>query len=144
TLFTSLLLDLTPGDPALAIIGETATPDQIAIVHKQLGLDRPFLSRYASWINKAANGNLGVSYRTNQPVWQAIHERLPITLELAALTIFFSLVIAIPLGVLSAYKQGSIFDRTVAGVTSAFFSSPPFLTALVFVFFLAVTHHIFP
>jgi len=144
TLFTSLLLDLTPGDPALAIIGETATPDQIIIVHKQLGLDRPFLSRYASWINKAIQGDLGTSYRTKQPVWQAIHERLPITLELAALTIFFSLLIAIPLGVITAYRQGTKLDRGVAGVTSAFFSSPPFLTALIFVYFLAVTHHIFP
>jgi peptide/nickel transport system permease protein len=144
TLATSFLLDLTPGDPALAIIGETATPDQIAIVHKQLGLDRPFLSRYASWISKAAQGDLGTSFRTKQPVWQAIHERLPITLELAVLTIVFSLLIAIPLGVLTAYKQGTKVDRGVAGVTSALFSSPPFLTALVLVFFLAVTHHIFP
>src|SRR4051812_21054677 len=143
-MFTSLLLDLTPGDPALAIIGETATPDQIAVVHKQLGLDRPFIIRYAKWMGKAARGDLGASYRTKQPVWQAIHERLPVTLELAALTIFFSLLIAIPLGVISAYKQASLLDRTVAGVTSAFFSSPPFLTALVFVYFLAVTHHIFP
>jgi peptide/nickel transport system permease protein len=144
TLFTSYLLDLTPGDPALAIIGETATPDQIAIVHKQLGLDRPFLARYASWISKAARGDLGTSFRTKQPVWQAIHERLPITLELAVLTIFFSLLIAIPLGVITAYRQGTKLDKGVAGVTSAFFSSPPFLTALVFVYFLAVTHHIFP
>ena len=144
TLFTSYLLDLTPGDPALAIIGETATPDQIAIVHKQLGLDRPFLARYASWINKAAHGDLGTSFRTKQKVWDAIHERLPITLELAVLTIVFSLLIAIPLGVITAYRQGTKLDKGVAGVTSAFFSSPPFLTALVFVYFLAVTHHIFP
>jgi len=114
TLFTSYLLDLTPGDPALAIIGETATPDQIAIVHKQLGLDRPFLARYASWIGKAAQGDLGTSFRTKQPVWQAIHERLPITLELAALTIFFSLIIAIPLGVITAYKQGTKIDKGIA------------------------------
>ena len=144
TLGTSLLLDMTPGDPALAIIGETATPEQIAIVHKQLGLDRPFLARYASWVTKAARGDLGISYRTKQPIWSAIHERLPVTLELAVLTIFFSLLIAIPLGVATAYKQNGLLDRAVAGVLSAFFSSPPFLTALVFVFFLAVTVHVFP
>ena len=144
TLFTSYLVDLTPGDPAVAIIGENATTEQIIAVHKQLGLDRPFLARYASWISKAARGDLGTSFRTKQPVWQAIHERLPITLELAVLTILLSLLIAIPLGVVTAYKQATKLDKGVAGVTSAFFSSPPFLTALVFVYFLAVTHHIFP
>jgi peptide/nickel transport system permease protein len=144
SLAASYLLDLTPGDPALAIIGETATPEQIAVVHKQLGLDKPFIVRYAKWVGKATHGDLGSSFRTKQPVWQAIHERLPVTIELAILTVFFSLLIAIPLGIISAYRQGGWLDKVTRFTSSASLSSPNFLTALVLVFFFAVTWRIFP
>jgi len=144
SMFASLLLDMTPGDPALAIIGETATPEQIAVVHKQLGLDKPFLVRYAKWVSHAARGDLGTSFRTKQPVWQAIHERLPVTIELALVTIMVALILAVPLGILSAYRQGGATDRITAGGSSMALSSPSFLTALVLVFFFAVTWHIFP
>lgn len=144
SLFASLLLELTPGDPAVAIIGETATPDQIAVVHKQLGLDKPFLVRYAKWLAHAASGNLGTSYRTKQPVWQAIHERLPVTLEIALLTVSISLVIAVPLGIWGAYRENSGSDKVITFFASASLSSPSFLTALVLVYFFAVTFHIFP
>jgi peptide/nickel transport system permease protein len=144
SLATLLMLHLTPGDPAYAILGDQATPDQVQQVHKDLGLDRPFLVQYGDWIGKVARGDFGTSLRTNQAVLEAIKERLPVTLELAILALGMALAVAIPLGMYAAYRADSRFDRAASVIASLFISSPAFLTGLFLVFLLSVKYHVFP
>lgn len=144
TVFTFALADLMPGDPAIAILGESAQPEQIAAVKKDLGLDKPIVERYVDWAKDVLQGDLGKSYKSRQPVADNISKRLPVNAEIALLTIAFALVIAVPLGAWSAYRAGKWFDR--AGTTTAFglSSIPPFVSALLLVAILAVKFEWFP
>ncbi|TDC20439.1 ABC transporter permease [Actinomadura bangladeshensis] len=139
-----LLVDLTPGDPAATILGESATPEQIADLRQQLGLDRPLLVRYGEWIANIAQGDFGHSIRSQQPVLDAIVERVPVTLELAILAQLMAFVVVIPLALYTAYRAGRRADRLVNVVTSGLVSMPPFLTALLLVFVFALTLRAFP
>ena len=138
TVFTFALADLMPGDPAIAILGESAQPEQIAAVRHDLGLDKPLMERYVDWAKDVLSGDLGKSYKSRQPVADNISKRLPVNAEIALLTIAFALVVAIPLGAWSAYRAGKWFDR--ASTTTAFglSSIPPFVSALLFVAIVAV------
>ena len=111
TFLTFILIDLLPGDPAVALLGETATPDQIEVVREELGLDDNVVVRYVTWIGDVVTGDLGRSFRTNQPVWDGLKQRIPVSLELMFLAQLFSLVIAVPLGIYSAYRPGRTVDR---------------------------------
>jgi peptide/nickel transport system permease protein len=144
SLATLLLLNLTPGDPAYALLSDQATPEQVAAVHKQLGLDRPFIVRYAAWLGGIAHGDFGTSFRTHQPVADAIKERLPVTSELAFLALVIALAAAVPLGVYAAYRADGAFDRTLSLATSVFISSPAFLTGLFLTYVLAVSLRVLP
>lgn len=141
---TSLLISLIPGDPALAIVGETATPDQIAAVHHRLGLDQPLLVRFVHWLGSALTGDLGVSVRTGESISGAIASRLPVTIELALLALIAALLVAIPMAILSAYYAGGRFDRLSNAIASALISAPGFLAAIVLLFLFAVTFKLFP
>jgi peptide/nickel transport system permease protein len=141
---TSFILELIPGDPALTIIGPEATQEQIDAVHQRLNLDRPFIERYVRWVGNAVQGDLGSSLRTNQPVVEAIKERLPVTFQLAVLAVLVSLLISVPLGIMAAYRQDGVLDKISRMAGSAFLSSPSFLTALILVYLFSVTFQIFP
>src|SRR6476659_2082009 len=104
TFFTFVLIDFLPGDPAVALIGESATPAQVEVVRDQLGLDDPLPQRYVSWLGDVLTGDLGRSFRTSQPVSEALAQRVPVSLELMALSMIFSLIIAVPLGIYTAYR----------------------------------------
>src|SRR5689334_10651150 len=94
---TFLLTDLLPGDPAEQILGpQGATPEALAQVRSDLHLDDPLPQRYADWVRGAVSGDLGRSYRTGQPVWESIRERLPVTLEVGGLAILLALAGAVP------------------------------------------------
>src|SRR5689334_11202495 len=140
----TLLLELTPGDPAFTILGETAQPDQVEQVHRELGLDEPIWERYVTWVADAMQGDLGVSYRTKQPVRSEIVDRLPVSVELAVLATTLALTLAIGLGVAAAHYQGRWFDRVVTALSSATLSAPSFLIALLLLFLFAVRYRIFP
>lgn len=144
TFMTTVLLSLTPGDPAAVMAGENHDPEVIAAINKEYGFKKPILERYTDWLGDALHGDLGTSYFTKQPVWDAIKERLPVTLELAILSTFIALVCSIPLAVACAKRPNSRFDRTVSGVTFAQVSLPSFVIALFLVYFFAVTFQIFP
>jgi peptide/nickel transport system permease protein len=144
TMATTLLLNLTPGDPAYVILGEQATPQQVQQVHHDLGLDRPFLVRYLGWLGAVGHGDFGTSIRTRQPVLEAISERLPVTGELAALALLLALLASVPLGIYTAYRADGIGDRLTGAGVSLFISSPAFLTGLFLSFFLALRVGIFP
>jgi peptide/nickel transport system permease protein len=139
-----VLINLIPGNPAYAILGTQATPSQVRIVDQQLGLDKPLLLRYVEWIGGIAHGNFGTSLFTQQPVFSTLIARLPVTLELALLGEVIALAIAIPLGVLSAYRAGSLVDRSTRMVAALLVSAPGFLTGLLLAYIFGVKLAILP
>jgi peptide/nickel transport system permease protein len=110
-LFVFLMLRLSPGDPAAVIAGDYATAEDIARIRENLGLNEPIIVQFTSWLGQLLQGDLGISIFTNLPVTTLIAQRLEPTLLLALTTILFTLVVAVPLGVLAAWKQGSLIDR---------------------------------
>src|SRR5205085_8510000 len=107
------LIRLTPGDPAVAMLGEEATPQAVAALRHEFGLDQPIPVQYVIWVSKVVQGNLGNSTRSHQPVLEAILERLPATVELTVISLIISLAIAIPTGILSATRRNSLADLVV-------------------------------
>ncbi|WP_242424963.1 ABC transporter permease, partial [Frankia sp. EI5c] len=134
----SLLLELTPGDPAYALLGDQATADQIAAVHERLRLDDPFPTRYWHWMSGLAHGDFGTSYLTGEPVLSSVAERLPVTGELIGLALAAALVTAVPVGVLTAHRAGGWADRSWSLASSALIATPPFVLALLLVYLLAL------
>ena len=106
-----LLLRLSPGDPAAIIAGDYATADQVTKIRAQLGLDQPIHVQFVRWMLQLLRGDLGVSIFSNLPVTTLIAQRIEPTLMLALTTIVFSVVVAVPLGVLAAWKAGTFVDR---------------------------------
>lgn len=131
-----LLLYLTPGDPAAILAGDAATGDDIKRIREKLGLDEPFLVRFAGWLWALLHGDLGTSIFTNLPVTRLIEQRIEPTLSLTLLTLTIALVVAIPLGILAAAKAGSWIDRAVMAFSVVGFSVPVFVIAyaLILVF----------
>jgi ABC-type dipeptide/oligopeptide/nickel transport system permease component len=130
------LLRLIPGDPVQAMLGEAASPADVAAVRGRLGLDRPIHLQYAAFLGRALTGDLGTSLRTNQPVTAAIAERLPATLELAAAAMAMALVAGLALGIVAAVRARSRVDHLATGVALVGLSIPNFwlgpLLAIVF------------
>jgi peptide/nickel transport system permease protein len=144
SLASFFLIDLLPGDPVYAILGENATPETAAALRSELGLDDSLPVRYATWLGDALTGDLGESIRSGRPVMDEILDRLPVTLQLAGMAMGMALVVAIPLGMWSAYRAGRPFDRATSASSFAFISLPPFLIGLLLVFFFALTFSVFP
>jgi peptide/nickel transport system permease protein len=138
------LINLIPGNPAYAILGAEATPSQVRIVDSKLGLDKPLVLRYIEWIGGIFHGNFGTSLFTQQPVFSTIISRLPVTLELALLGEIIALIIAIPLGVLTAYRAGSVVDRSSRAVAAILVSAPGFLTGLLLAYVFGVKLAVLP
>jgi len=122
-----MLLHLTPGDPAAVIAGDYARPEDIARIRAQLGLDRPVHVQFFTWVGSVLSGDLGVSIFSDLPVTHLIAQRLEPTLALTATTLVFSVVIAIPMGVLAAWKAGTWTDRVVMVFAVLGFSVPVFV-----------------
>jgi len=114
---TFMLIHLVPGDPARVLLGEEATPQSVAALRQQLGLDRPLGVQYGLWLWQAIHGNLGESIQLQQPVIQAIWQRLPVTIELGVASLIFSVALAVPLGVMAATNPNGRLDWLV-NVTS--------------------------
>jgi peptide/nickel transport system permease protein len=144
TIGVFLLTHLTPGDPALILLGEDRTPDAIAAIHHQLGLDQPLYVQYLNWLGRIVHLDLGRSVTTHQPVIAAISERLPATLELGGVALLWSLLVAIPLGTIAAVRRGSLIDRLATGFTVGGVSIPNFFIGIVLIFVLSVTLRLFP
>ena len=130
------LIHLIPGDPALAMLGETASQQDVDALRERLGLDRPLVEQYVAFLRGAARGDLGTSLRTNQPVTDAIVERLPATVELALAAMLVSIGFSIPLGIAAAVKRGTIVDHAATTLSLLGVSVPNFwlgpLLAIVF------------
>ena len=136
--FVFSLLYLAPGDPAAIIAGDQATPADVDRIRASLGLDRPFVVRFGEWLWQIMRGDLGVSIFTNLPVSHMIAQRIEPTLSLMLLTITFSIVVAIPLGVLAAWKHGTWIDRSVMMLAVFGFSVPVFVIGYVLAYIFAL------
>src|SRR5215475_9171920 len=112
-LFVFSLLHLSPGYPAAIIAGDTATADDIARIRQKLGLDQPLYIQFGTWVWALLHGDLGISIFTNLPVSKLIAQRIEPTVTLTISTLIVSVVAAIPMGVLAAWKAGSWIDRVV-------------------------------
>ena len=145
SLLTFLMTSLLPGDPALQILGaENATPEAIAAVRADLGLDDPLPVRYLQWIGDALTGDFGRSYRTQEPVSQAIIDRLPVTAEIGILAIIIALLVAIPVGMLSAYRSGTRTDKLISSTSFGLLAVPNFMVAIFLILIFAVWLGVLP
>lgn len=132
------LLHLTPGDPAISMLGEEATPESIALLRERMGLDEPLPVQYAKWAGAVITGDLGRSVRSNQPVSESIMERLPVTIELSILSVIVSLIIAIPVGIIAAMRRNSPVDTASTTVALLGVSIPNFFLAILLIFLFSV------
>jgi peptide/nickel transport system permease protein len=142
--FVFSLLYLSPGDPAAIIAGDQATSEVVEQVRQQLGLNQPFLQQFGNWIWKILHGDLGHSIFANQPVSQMILQRVEPTLALAICAMLISVAIAVPLGVLAAWKAGSWVDRAVMAFAVLGFSFPTFVIGYVLIFAFALWANLLP
>jgi len=138
------LIHLTPVDPAELILGEERSPQAVAALRHELGLDQPLPQQYLTWIGRALHGDLGRSVRTNQPVAQAIAERIPNTLELGIAALAWSVLLAIPLGTIAALRRGSPIDVLATGFTVLGVSVPNFFIGILLILTLSVGLRWFP
>ncbi|ARU05546.1 peptide ABC transporter [Comamonas serinivorans] len=139
-----LLVALLPGDVATTLLGDSATPERSAELRKELGLDQPLPRQYGTWLGKVMQGDLGQTFNSGEAISDMILARVPVTLELILLTQLLALAIAIPLGVWTAYKAGSVFDRLSLSVSLALLSMPTFVFALLLVYAVALKVPLLP
>jgi len=132
------LIHLIPGDPAQAMLGEGADPEQVAELRRQLGLDRPLMVQYGSYLASVVRGDLGTSLRTAQPVTDVIAERVPATVELALVAMAVAVLFAIPLGVIAAVWRGTAVDQLAMTLALAGISMPNFWLGPLLALVLAV------
>jgi peptide/nickel transport system permease protein len=138
SLLTFLIASLLPGDLAYVILGDQATPEKVAALRHDMGLDQPIWWRYLSWLGHVLQGDFGRSFRTGQTVLQAVAERLPVSIELMLLAQLGALAIGIPLAIACAVRSGSAFDRFMTGSAFSMLSVPAFLSAILLIYLFAV------
>ena len=136
--FVFAMLRLTPGDPAAILAGASATSQDVVDIRAKLGLDQPILTQFFVWIGRMATGDFGESFFFKKQVAELIADRVEPTLMLALTTMVFSILVAVPLGVVAAYKQGTWIDRVVMGFAVLGFSVPVFVIGYVLIFIFAI------
>ena len=139
-----LILRLTPGDPAAVIAGNSASLEDIARIRKSLGLEEPLFTQFVIWFKGVLTGDLGHSFYFRLPVTELIAQRLEPSAMLATLTIIMSVMIAVPLGVLAAWKHGSWFDRGLMGFSVFGFSIPGFVLAYILIYIVSLKLDLLP
>jgi peptide/nickel transport system permease protein len=133
-----LMLRLTPGDPAAVLAGDAASTEQIARIRSGLGLDRSLPEQFAIWIGRMLTGDLGQSFYYKMPVTELIGQRLEPTVSLALLTITIAVLIAVPLGVLAAWRFGGAIDRSLMAFSVLGFSIPVFVLAYLLIWLVSL------
>ena len=133
-----LLLRLTPGDPAAILAGDAANTEQIARIRTNLGLDQPILTQFGIWFGNTLQGNLGESFYYKTQVATLIGQRLEPTLSLAVLTISIAVLVAVPLGIVAAWRFGGWFDRALMAFSVLGFSVPVFVLAYMLIYIVSL------
>lgn len=144
TLLTFVMTDRLPSDIAAEIAGHGANAAELAEVRERLGLNRPVLVRYAAWIGGVCRGEFGTSLATEQPVMAALASHLPVTLELLVLAQLFALLLALPAGIFTAWRSGSLIDRVTGTVAFGCAALPNFAMAMGLVFLCALKFKLLP
>src|ERR1700709_2573704 len=137
-LFVFSLLYIAPGDPAAVIAGDQASPADVEHIRQSLGLDRPFLVQFGAWVWHILHGDLGTSIFTSLPVTALIGQRIEPTLSLMVLTLVLTILVAVPLGVVAAWKAGTWIDRTIMTFARLAFSLPVFVIGYVLAYVFAL------
>ncbi|MDH7792173.1 ABC transporter permease [Ochrobactrum sp. AN78] len=138
SVFVFLLLRLTPGDPAAILAGDAATTEQLEGIREAMGLNEPILTQYFTWMGKILQGDLGVSLISGVPVLDMVSQRIGPTISIAVLTIIIAVVVAIPMGVIAAWRHRSWIDYLVMSFSVLGFSVPVFLVGYVLLLIFAV------
>ena len=133
-----MLLRLTTGDPAAIIAGDNATSQDVAAIRSKLGLDRPIVQQFVIWVGSVLRGDLGESFFFKKQVSELIAERVEPTLALATCTLLLAVTLAVPLGVLAAWRRGTWIDRAVMGLSVLGFSVPVFVIGYVLIYLVAI------
>lgn len=136
--FVFLLLRLTPGDPAAVIAGDSATTEQIEQIREGLGLNEPLITQFTIWFGNVLRGDLGESFFFRMSVAELISQRLEPTLALALCTIVLAVAIAVPLGVLAAWRHGGWLDRALMGFSTLGFSIPVFVLGYLLIWLVSL------
>ena len=144
SLLTFSIASLLPGDLAYVILGDQATPEKVAALRADMGLDQPILWRSLGWLGHALQGDFGRSFRTGQTVLQAVAERLPISIELMLLAQLGALAIGVPVAIMCAARSGGPFDRFMTGTAFGMLSVPTFLSAILLIYLFAVELRVLP
>lgn len=138
TLFTFLLVNVLPGDVAYDIAGQDASEEEVQAIRADLGLDRPVMVRYVEWLGDFLQGDWGRSFRTDEPVVEAILSRFPVSLELMLVAQFFALLLAVPFGIFAAYRAGRTADRAIATAGFMSLSIPSFMAAILLILIVSL------
>ncbi|ELT46580.1 ABC transporter permease [Brucella sp. ZJ1_1] len=138
SIFVFLLLRLTPGDPAAILAGDAATTEQLERIREAMGLNEPILTQYFTWMGKIFQGDLGVSLISGVPVLDMVSQRIGPTISIAVLTIIIAILVAIPMGVLAAWRHRSWIDYLVMSFSVLGFSVPVFLVGYVLLLVFSV------
>lgn len=141
---TFLLMAIIPGDPAVVMLGADAPPDALERLRRQLGLDRPFLERFAWWLSGAIRGDLGISLYQRRPVVDMIFERLSVTLTICVLASLISIILGVAAGIVSALRRNRPADHVLRVLSLVGLSMPEFWLGLLLILAFSVTWQIFP
>ncbi|UBH05323.1 peptide ABC transporter [Leucobacter sp. Psy1] len=144
TLLATAAVDFMPGSPAVAMLGNEATAEQVAALTAQMGLDQPLIVRYMDWVAGAAQGNLGTSIRLDLPVADVIAQRLPVTIELTLLALLIALLLSVPTALVAGANVGGWVDRVASTISSALISLPSFAAAVILIYVLSIRIQVFP
>lgn len=144
SLLVFMLLHLIPGDPAVTILGERATPERIEEVREQLGLNKPLYEQYFIWIGNTLQGDFGKTINGKVPVTDELKRRFPATIELAVSALFLAVIFGVPIGVISAVRRNSIIDTLTMFGALFGVSIPIFVLGLLLIFFVGVKWDLLP
>ncbi|MFU0832124.1 MAG: Nickel transport system permease protein NikB [Oscillospiraceae bacterium] len=135
--------NLIPGDPAQLILGTQATPESLAQLHKELGLDKSMPERYATWLWNLLHGDMGMSLQYSRPVAELINSRLPVTAALSLMALLMIFTISVPVGVLSAQTRGTVIGKLLDCITMLNISMPGFFLGILFIWLFGLIFHFF-
>ncbi|WP_298972533.1 ABC transporter permease [uncultured Roseobacter sp.] len=144
SVFVFALQKLLPGDPLLVLAGEERDPEVLEFLREKYRLNDPIPVQYLTWVGNALQGDLGTSFRTNQPVTELIAQKLPVTIQLAVMSLIFAVVIGIPAGILSAYRKGTVTDYVANVVALSGLSIPNFWLGIMLILLVSVKWQLLP
>lgn len=144
SIFVFALQKLLPGDPLLVLAGEERDPEVFEFLREKYRLNDPIIVQYFTWAGNALQGDLGISLRTNQPVTELMAQKLPVTIQLAVMSMLFALLIGIPAGILSAVKKGTITDYIANIIALSGLSIPNFWLGIMLILLVSVKWQLLP